>query len=235
MPPGPKKSKPKLSASGGEISEYSGNRASGWRGAGDEALERSIEEHVEAGRKGAAARIARDAGQFGRALAWFEELNLHSQAGACLRSLGRPVEALAMLLREEAVGPTYRKACFEIVAIAVELNAIDFDTDRFLAKFVADGPADRDEVKTYFDLAKLYVAHEFEGAAKRCLRKVLEHEPEHLDAKDLDKDLRRRHKARTSSSPGARVIGLAATARGLPPLPTMKEFVELARAHKPAE
>jgi len=232
----PKKSSssPKLSASGEVITEYSGSRASGWRGAGDEALERSIEEHLNAGRKGAAARIARDAGQFGRALAWFEEINLHAQAGACLRALGRPADALAMLLRERSVGPAYRKACFDIIAISVELDTINFDADRFLTRFVADGPADRDEVAAYFDLAQLFVAHKLEGGAKRCLRKVLESDPEHREGKALDEELRRRTRARRPSS-SPRVTGMAATARGLPSLPTVKEFVALAREHAPSE
>lgn len=222
---------PALGASGEAITDRSSSRAAGWRDADDDAVERSIQDHLAAGRKGAAARVARDAGQIGRALAWFEELGLHAQAGACLRQLGRPADALTELLRVETTGPGYRKACFEVVALAGELGRLSFDVDRFLAGFVSAGPADRDEIPAYMELARLYVATGFAGGAKRCLREVLELDPEHAEARALEVQLRKERRSRQSPSP--RVTGASAGARGLPPLPTLAEFVALAKKHAP--
>jgi len=224
---------PALSASGEKITDYQSNRASGWRDADDDALERSITEHLEAGRKGSAARVAREAGQIGRALSWFMELGLHSQAGACLRALGQPEAALEELLKQEPSGAPYRKACFDVIALAIELDRLEFDVDHFLTRFVADGPADRDEVVTYVELAQLYVEKGFEDGAKRCLRKVLEHEPDHAEGLALDAKLRKARRQRASASIAPRVSGPTAKVRGLPPLPTLEEYVKLAREHAP--
>jgi len=218
-----------LSASGEEVTEYSGSRAAGWRDAGDEDIDRSIQEHLEAGRKGAAARIARDVGRYEQALAWFRELDLHMPAGACLRAMGKPEEALAELLQEDPEGSSYRKACFELIPVATELNRLDFDIDRFLSRFVEEGPQDRDEIPTYLQLAELFVATRFPRGAERCLAKVLETDPDHADAKARLKALERGE----SEPPKRRPSGSAVT-RGLPPLPTLEELRELARAHAPA-
>lgn len=230
-PASPPPSKQKLSASGEVVSDYSASRSAGWRDADDDALERSIQEHLSAGRKGAAARVARDAGQIGRALAWFNEIGLHAQAGACLRQLGRPAEALVELLKVDTSGPGYRKACFEVIAIVAEIGTLSFDVDRFLTGFVTDGPADPDEVTTYVELARLYMAGGFSAGAKRCLREVLETSPDHVEARELEAELRRERQARRSVAP--RTHGAPASARGLPPLPTLEEFRKLAREHAP--
>lgn len=230
----PRPSTTQLSASGEVITEHAGSREQGWRGAGTEALDKAIEEHLAAGRKGAAARIAREAGQHDRALVWFEELGLHHQAGACLRAIGRYDEALVMLMKQDISGANYRKACFELVAVAKELGTtLDFTYDRFLTRFIEQGPTDRDEISTYLDLAHLYLANEFASGAKRCLRKILASDPAHIEARELDAQLRRA--ARRSSAEAPRAATLPASARGLPPLPSLEEFVELARAHAPEE
>ncbi len=223
---------PALSASGEAISDYSASRAAGWRDADEDALERSIQEHLAAGRKGAAARVARDAGQIGRALVWFTELGLHAQVGACLRQLGRPADALEELLKVDPASPGYRKACFEVIGIVTELGKLGFEVDRFLTRFVSEGPADPDEISTYMDLARLYSAAGFAGGAKRCLREVLELDPDHAEARALETELRRERRARQSPPP--RVSGAPASARGLPPLTKLDELRELAKRHAPA-
>lgn len=202
----------------------------GWRGAGSEAVELSIQENLAAGRKGAAARIARDAGQYERALEWFEELELHHQAGACLRALGRDQEALAALLRERPEGASYRKACFELVAVTTKLDNLDFDIDRFLSKFVEEGPRDRDEIPAFLALAKLFVKNEFTRGARRCVARILAVEPDAANAKAMDLELRR---AARPAQPRSERPSLPASARGLPALPTLDEFIDLARSHAP--
>ncbi|MEQ8458690.1 MAG: hypothetical protein RID81_18765 [Sandaracinaceae bacterium] len=219
-----------LSASGEAVTEYAGSRATGWRDAGSEDLDRSIQEHLEAGRKGAAARIARDAGRYEQALEWFRELDLHMQAGACLRALDRTEEALAELLREDPAGTAYRKCCFELIPVASELDRLDFDIDRYLTAFVDEGPRDRDEIPTYLQLAALFERTKFPRGAIRCLTKVLEAHPDHEETRERLKALERGDAPKETRSRGA-----SATVRGLPPLPTLDELRALAREHAPSD
>ncbi|MGE0789250.1 MAG: hypothetical protein AB7S26_26485 [Sandaracinaceae bacterium] len=219
----------RLSASGEKVTEYAGSRADGWRDADAAAIERSIQEHVQAGRKGAAARIARDAGQLERALAWFMELGIHYQAGGCLRELGRFEEARVELLLVETDSPSYRKACFELVEVSRELERLDFDADRFLTAFVDEGPADASEIDAYIDLGNLYAKAGFASGARRCAQKVLALDPSHAEAKQLAPDTTVVASARVER----RRRQFTFAGAELPALPSLEEFIALAKEHAP--
>lgn len=225
-----KRGEAKLSASGEVVTDYAGSRADGWRDVDPEMVERSIRDHLATGRKGAAARIARDAGQYERALEWFRELSIHYQAGACLRALGRYQEAHKELLGVDPDDPNYRKACFELVAVSKELKHLDFDTDRFLTRFIDQGPQDRDEIEPYLDLARLYSSADFVSGARRCAQKVLGLEPDNPEAGRLAGRARQR-----SRRPSQRIRAprAASNVEGLPPLPSLEDFVKLAKEHAP--
>lgn len=218
----------KLSASGEAMTGYTGSRADGWKDADAATLERSIQELLAGGRKGAAARIARDAGQHERALGWFKELGIHYQAGACLRALGRSEEALAELLGVEIGSTNYRKACFELIAVSKELGTLDFDADRFLTAFVDEGPRDRDECEPYLDLSRLYSNAGFLSSAQRCVLKVIATDPTHEEAMKLAGEARERKVAKP-----ARPRPQLSSADGLPELMPLEEFVKLAKQHAP--
>ncbi len=216
----------RLSASGEVVTEYAGSREAGWRDAGSESIDESIRQMLASGRKGAAARVAWDAGRHEQALEWFLELDLHYQAGACLRALGRMEEALERLLRVPTDGPHYRKACFELVPAAKALGRLDFDVDRFLARFVEHGPQDTAEIPTFLELAELYRERDFAAGAIRCVSKILALESTNGRALALRGELAARvERTRKASAP--------AIQRGLPELPTLEEFVALARANAP--
>jgi tetratricopeptide (TPR) repeat protein len=214
-----------LSASGEKVTDYSSSRESGWRDAGDESIDETIEQNLAAGRKGAAARIAWDAGRFEQALAWFREIELHYQAGACLRSLGRHREALEELLLTPSDGAHYRKACLEIVPAARALETLEFDVDRYLARFVDEGPKQPDEIDVFMQLAQLYRARDFAQGARRCCAKILALDPQHAEALAMRAqiDERAARPAHDSSTPPGE----------LPSLPTLEEYVRLARANAP--
>lgn len=218
---------PRLSASGETVTEYAGTREQGWRGAGDAALEESIRQLLAAGRKGAAARVAWDAGRHEQALEWFRELDLHYQAGACLRALGRMEEAIDSLLRVPTDGPHYRKACFELVPAAKALSRLDFEVDRFFTRFVEGGPSDVAEIPTFLELAELYREGQFAAGAARCVSKVLALDPAHEGALAMRSALGGR-----AERPQA-IAAAPALERGLPELPTLEEFIALARANAP--
>jgi tetratricopeptide (TPR) repeat protein len=211
------------------VSEYSGTRADGWRDADPEAIERSIQELLAGGRKGAAARIARDAGQTERALEWFQELGLHYQAGACLRELGRLEAAQQELLAVEVGSSNYRKACFELITVSEQLGRLDFDADRLLTQFVDEGPNDADEIESFLDLSRLYSLAGFASSARRCALKVVGLDPTHEEALELAGAAREKAATR-SVRPKPRV---QSSGEGLPPLPTVDELIALAKQHAP--
>lgn len=203
------------------------SREAGWRNAGSEAIDESIRQMLASGRKGAAARVAWDAGRHEQALEWFRELELHYQAGACLRALGRMEEAIEALLRVPTDGPHYRKACFELVPAAKALSRLDFDIDRFFARFVEHGPQDVAEIATFLELAELYRAGQFAGGAIRCVSKILALDAKNERALALRAELgARAERPRPTAAP--------AVQRDLPELPTLEEFIALARANAPA-
>jgi hypothetical protein len=202
----------------------------GWHAADGAAIEETIKQFLESGRKGAAARVAWEAGQFERALPWFVELGLKYQEGSCLRSLGRPVEALAAMLEVPPDDSRYRRACFDAVALARETGRLDFEVDRFLTPFVAQGPEDESECDGFLDLADLYSSAGFAIGARRCAEAVLAKRPGDARAKSLVATgaIPRTRSATGSDRPARRVVSGDATA-----LPSLETFVALARKHAP--
>jgi hypothetical protein len=200
----------------------------GWHAADGAAIEKTIQQFLETGRKGAAARVAWEAGQFERALPWFVELGLKYQEGSCLRSLGRPVEALVAMLEVAPDDTRYRRACFDVVALAHETGRLDFEVDRFLTPFVSQGPADASECDGFLELAELYASAGFAVGARRCAEGVLAKRPE---------DARARSLVATGAAPRGR--GGSDRPPRRPPtgdltaLPSLDEFVALARKHAP--
>ncbi|MFO0684092.1 MAG: hypothetical protein U0234_18715 [Sandaracinus sp.] len=200
----------------------------GWHAADGAAIEETIRQFLATGRKGAAARVAWEAGQFERALEWFVELGLKYQAGSCLRSLNRPTEALAMLLEVAGDDPRYRRACFDVVALARETSRLDFEIDHFLTAFVGEGPKSADECGAFLDLAELYATSGFAIGARRCAEGVLRVTPDDPRATEQMRALAM-PKSR-SSAPRAASAG----AEDLTALPTLDEFRALAKRHAPA-
>ncbi len=193
----------------------------GWHAADGAAIEETIKQFLATNRKGAAARVAWEAGQFERALGWFVELELKYQAGSCLRSLKRPVEALAMLLEVPTDDQRYRRACFDIVALARETGRFDFELDRFLTAFVGEGPTDGNECASFLELGELYAGAGFAQGARRCAEGVLRIQPDDERAKALIASSRARGAAKSSAT-GDKTV-----------LPSLEEFVALARARVP--
>lgn len=150
---------------------------------GSAEMEKTIDSLLAQGKTGAAARVALEAGQHERALAWFSELELFHHAGMCLRALGRAEEALTVILRLSLGDSRYRRACFDVIELAREVGRFDFEVDRFLTRFVVDGPADPQENAVFLELAALYAQHGFPEGARRCASAVLRASPDDVGAR----------------------------------------------------
>ena len=90
-----------------------------------------------------------------------------------------------------------------------------------------EGPQDRDELAPYLELARLYRDAGFVSSARRCALKVVALEPHHEEALRLAREAREHTR---SSRPRPRT---GADEAGLPSLPSLEEFVALAKKHAP--
>lgn len=223
---------PTSSAPGTPAPSKDGDRhraEAGWHAADGAQIEETIRQFIETGRKGAAARVAWEAGQFERALPWFLELGLNYQAGSCLRSLGRPREALTAMLEVPTDDGRYRRACFDVIGLARETSRLDFEVDRFLTSFVGQGPVDASECDGFLELAELYAAAGFAVGARRCAEHVLAKRPDDVRAKQLVTSAVARPRGGSGSDRPER----AAQTGDLEALPSLDEFIALARKHAP--
>lgn len=215
---------------GGDPSDF--RRAAGWRDQDGGEIEATIRDLLSKGKKGAAARVAWDVGQHERALGWFVEVDLKYQAGACLRALGRNDEALEMMVALSVDDSRYRRACFDIIELSELTGRFDFEVDRFLTRFVAEGPRDPQENAAFLALAAVYERFGFPRGARACVECVLRLSPDEAAAKATLERLEQAERAaavkkRASRPPPRRVL------TSLPPLPSLDEYRALARKHAP--
>ncbi|MCB9616960.1 MAG: hypothetical protein H6721_24930 [Sandaracinus sp.] len=201
-------------------------RASGWRDVDGTEMEKTITSMLEQGKKGAAARVAMEAGQHERALAWFVELELHHHAGLCLKTLGRPEEALQAILQLSLGDTRYRRACFDVIELARTTGRLDFEVDRFLTRFVVDGPADPQENASFVELANLFGQFGFPEGARRCAEAVLRTSPEDVGAQMVlaAHPIPTKTKRRSTRPPRPAFSGK---------LPSLDAYRELVKAHAP--
>jgi hypothetical protein len=232
-PPTPAPPRPERPRTKAPPSAEKHGRAAGWRtgvvdgGAQDEA----IRQLAAAGKTAAAARLAWDKGMLEQALAWFAEAGMAYVTGAVLFDMGRHDEARERLLAVPTDHKRYRVACGKLVDICAHLGQIDFDVDRAFVNLAKVPPVEASEVATYLALADLYVAHSFGESARRVLETVLAFDPGHEDAASrlaaIPVTVVR------TSEPAARRRSFAPApegTRGLPPLPSVDEYVALLRS-----
>ncbi|MCB9602881.1 MAG: hypothetical protein H6721_04445 [Sandaracinus sp.] len=201
-------------------------RAAGWRDVDGTEMEKTITSMLEQGKKGAAARVAMEAGQHERALAWFLELELFHHAGLCLKTLGRPEEALQAILQLSLGDTRYRRACFDVIELARTTGRLDFEVDRFLTRFVVDGPADPQENAAFVELANLFGQFGFPEGARRCAEAVLRTSPDDVGAQMVlaAHPIPAKTKRRSTRPPRPAFSGK---------LPSLDAYRELVKAHAP--
>lgn len=234
--PSPASDAPRLSAPPAQFAPTRGpvgapeksafTRSAGWRDASGDEMDKTIDSLLAQGKTGAAARVALEAGQHERALAWFMELELFHHAGMCLRALGRPDDALTTILRLSLGDTRYRRACFDVLELAREVGRFDFEVDRFLTRFVVDGPADPQENVSFLDLAALYGQHGFTEGARRCAAAVLRASPDDVGARMVlaSHEVEARPQRRSSRPPRPTFSAN---------LPSLDAFREMVRANAP--
>jgi eukaryotic-like serine/threonine-protein kinase len=131
-----------------------------------------------------AGRMALALGQPEQAARYLRDGGMHFEAGVCFARAGDTGLALETFVRVPKEDPKYRSACLHAVAIAKELNVLEFSLDNFLARFVASAPQGDAEVSAFYDLANLYEAHDFSESAQEILRTLVAFDPSYRDARE---------------------------------------------------
>lgn len=177
-----------------------------------------------------AGQLHFDAGQFYEA-AW-----CFLQTG----ETGRFLDAVARIPRDHE---GYRGACIEAVKVAARLGVLDFQLDHFLGRFVATGPESQAEAEAFYQLGRLYEAHDYADNAREVysrlnaklpgyrdiVSRIAALENERRSSAMVDAKIRREdeaflaagvpHRAATSSFPG------------LPELPNLPDLPPLPGTH----
>src|SRR5207237_262603 len=118
----------------------------------------------------------------------------------------------------------YRGAAVRAVQLASGLNALGFELEHFVGRFVAKGPQDDAEVEAFYQLARLYLRHDFAENAKEALQKIEARYPDYRDVAELLASLTAQ--SRATPMVAAAVLGDAAHhhRKSLPRLPDLDDL-----------
>lgn len=148
----------------------------------EEKIDRSIQQLITSERPDAAAKVAFLAGRHEQALPLFLQVDDFVSAGACLRYLRRPEEAIVTLRRSRREGTSYREACREMAKAAGQLGYLDDGARAFCDRFLDTGPRSDQELSSFLDLAELLWSSGDEQRAERCLLGVMRLDPDNGQA-----------------------------------------------------
>jgi tRNA A-37 threonylcarbamoyl transferase component Bud32/tetratricopeptide (TPR) repeat protein len=133
-----------------------------------------------------AGRLLRSQHKLEEAANMFAEGGYAFDAASCFLEIGDTGKGLDNLIRVPRDHPQYRKAALKAIAVAIELNVLNFKIDNFLSEFINTGPQNRQELEGMFQLAGLYERHDLLENAKEVLTKIQKVSPGY---RDTDKQL----------------------------------------------
>ena len=145
-------------------------------------LELAMETYVQLRKFSEAARLATALGRTADAA------QLHADAGQPFQAAQRYLEAgdtgkaLDNLIRVPRDDANYRAAAIEAVRLSSALNVLSFQMEHFLGSFLKPGPQGPAERETFYQLARLYLAHDFPDNAREALTLLVAQEPGFKDA-----------------------------------------------------
>ena len=105
------------------------------------ALEMAIDAYVKLRATADAGRVARKLGRHAEAAAFYAQSGRALEAAVCFLDTGESTKGLEQLLRVPRDHPRYREACVKAIELSQQLSALDFNLDRFVARFVREARA----------------------------------------------------------------------------------------------
>jgi len=148
-------------------------------------LDLAFDSYVQLRRYADAARVAKRLGRSADAAQLYADAGLPLEAAQCYFEAGDTGKALDNLVRVPREDPRYRAAAVTAVKLASGLNALGFQLEHFMGPFVAKGPQDEAEIEAFYQLAQLYLRHDFAENAKEALQKIEARSPGYRDAGEL--------------------------------------------------
>ena len=131
-----------------------------------------------------AGRVLRKMGRLGEAGKVFEDAGLHFEATVCYLEAGdtdRGIQAVTWVPRTH---PKFRTAAAYAVRLASYSNQMNFKLESFLAPYIEVGPQKKEELETFYMLAKLFEKNDLLENAKDTLLKLLDRSHDYRDAAD---------------------------------------------------
>ncbi len=191
-----------------------------------------------------AGRIAFGLGRLTEAARYYQEAAHFFEAAACHHRAGDSRKCLEMLLRVPKDHPAYRKASLQVVRIATEHRLVDYQTDHFLSRYLAQPPADEHDLDAFERLAKYYESERDTDNAREMLQRIVTVNPNFRDAsrrlnalarasqpKAMDDEIARQDVA-FHNSPARLAQATLPELPGLPPAPSVPPAMSNSRVSR---
>ena len=124
-------------------------------------LDAAFDAYVQLRKYADGARVAKRLGRIADAAQLYADAGVPFEAAKCYLDAGDTGKALDNLVRVPRDDANYRGAAVRAVQLASGLNALGFELEHFVGRFVAKGPQDDAEVEAFYQLARLYLRHDF--------------------------------------------------------------------------
>lgn len=129
-----------------------------------------------------AARMAQKLGQPLRAAQLYYEGARPYESALCFLQAGELHKAMEQFCRVPRDDAHYRDAASRAIVLANQLDHLDFALENFLSSFLDSPPTSDNECNAFYEIARLYLRHDFLDNARDCLTLLLKAAPAYRDA-----------------------------------------------------
>jgi serine/threonine-protein kinase len=130
----------------------------------------------------AAAEQAERQGRLGVAAGLYERAGSFEDAARCFHASGDRENALRTVVLLPREARAYADACALAIALACDLDRVDFGMDQFVGPFLARPPQGEKAVEAFYRLADLYERHGYQASARDAFRAITKASPRYRDA-----------------------------------------------------
>lgn len=152
-------------------------------------LERALAKALDGGQTVEAAHLCFRLDRRSQAASLFEHASSYLEAAHAWQAAGSAPRALAAVTKVNHAHPHYRSACRMAIDLAAALRVTNHELDTLLESYLRQGPADPDDVTSFFMLGQHFERHHFDAAARRVYEKLLAAEPDHGPARQALRDM----------------------------------------------